>query len=91
MGRLWALRGSVASRGLPSKASWGSVMGQAAQFVLFAALLSVLAVVVPNVSRAGAEDRNSELATYLLEVRSKIELYKYGDYYITINVASRKK
>ncbi len=46
------------------------------EFVLIAALFSILAVVVPNVSGAGAENRSSTMATYLLGVRSKIELYK---------------
>ncbi|KPK44853.1 MAG: hypothetical protein AMJ65_01860 [Phycisphaerae bacterium SG8_4] len=46
------------------------------EFVLFALLLSVLVVVVPNVSGAGRENRSLDLATYLLGVRSKIELYK---------------
>ena len=47
-----------------------------AEFVLFAALLSILAVVVPSVSGAGEESKSTALATYLLGVRSKIELYK---------------
>ena len=46
------------------------------EFVLLAALLSILVVVVPNVSGAGRENRSFDLATYLLGVRSKIELYK---------------
>jgi len=47
-----------------------------AEFVLFVALLGILAVVVPSVSGSGEENRNFALATDLLGVRSQIELYK---------------
>jgi len=40
-------------------------------------LLSILAVAVPHVSRATVKDGSSDLATALLSVRSKIELYKF--------------
>ena len=47
------------------------------EFVLFVALLSILAVVVPNVSGAGEEKgKIATLASYLLGARSRIELYK---------------
>ena len=40
-------------------------------------LLSVLAVVVPHISGAGEETESSAMVADLLEVRSKIELYKF--------------
>ena len=46
------------------------------EFLVVAVLLSILAVVVPHISGAGAEIRATTLATDLLGVRSKIELYK---------------
>lgn len=46
------------------------------EFVLFAAILSILAVVVPNVSGAGEEGKIAALASHLLGARSRIELYK---------------
>ncbi len=46
------------------------------QVLVLAVLLSILAVVIPDMSRAGVETRSSDLATALLNVRSKIELYK---------------
>jgi prepilin-type N-terminal cleavage/methylation domain-containing protein len=46
------------------------------EFLAVAVLLSILAVVVPHISRAGVETGTSALATDLLGVRSKIELYK---------------
>jgi len=47
------------------------------QFALVVALLSILAVVVPNVSGAGVEKgKSAVLASYLLGARSRIELYK---------------
>ena len=47
-----------------------------ADFVLFVALLSILAVVVPNVSGAGEKGKSAVLASHLLGARSRIELYK---------------
>jgi len=46
------------------------------EFLAVAVLLSILAVVVPHISGAGVESGASALATDLLGVRSKIELYK---------------
>ncbi|MBC8216868.1 MAG: prepilin-type N-terminal cleavage/methylation domain-containing protein [Planctomycetes bacterium] len=46
------------------------------EILVVVVLLSILAVVVPNVSGAGEETKSSAMATYLLGVRSKIELYK---------------
>ena len=47
------------------------------QFALVVALLSILAVVVPNVSGSGEEKgKSAVLASYLLGARSRIELYK---------------
>jgi len=46
------------------------------EFLAVVVLLSILAVVVPHISRAAVETRTSDLATDLLGVRSKIELYK---------------
>ena len=46
------------------------------EFVAVVFLLSILAVVVPHISRASVETTTSALASDLLEVRSKIELYK---------------
>ena len=47
------------------------------EFLVVAVLLSILAVAVPNISGARTEARNSDLATTLLSMRSKIELYKF--------------
>jgi competence protein ComGC len=47
------------------------------EMLVLAVLLSVLAVVIPDISRAGVETKSSDLATALLSVRSKIELYKF--------------
>ena len=47
------------------------------EILVLSVLLSVLAVVVPHLSGAGEKTRSSALATDLLEVRSKIELYKF--------------
>ena len=46
------------------------------EFVAVVFLLSILAVVVPHISRASIATTTSDLASDLLEVRSKIELYK---------------
>ena len=46
------------------------------EFLAVAVLLSILAVVVPHISGADAGTGTSALATDLLGVRSKIELYK---------------
>ncbi len=47
------------------------------ELLIVVVLLSVLAVVVPHISGAGEETRSSALVTELLNVRSKIQLYKY--------------
>ena len=46
------------------------------EFLAVAVLLSILAVVVPHISGADVGTGTSSLATDLLGVRSKIELYK---------------
>jgi len=47
------------------------------EILVLSVLLSILAVVVPHISGAGEQTRFSALATDLLEMRSKIELYKF--------------
>ena len=47
-----------------------------AEFLVLVMFLSILAVVVPNVSGAGEEGKSAALASYLLGARSRIELYK---------------
>ena len=46
------------------------------EFIAVAVILSILAVVVPHISGADVGTGTSSLATDLLGVRSKIELYK---------------
>ena len=46
------------------------------EFIVVAVVLSILAVVVPHISRASVEPTTSTLASDLLGVRAKIELYK---------------
>ena len=47
------------------------------ELLVLVVLLSILAVVVPHISGAGEETGSSALVADLLEVRSKIELYKF--------------
>jgi general secretion pathway protein G len=47
------------------------------ELLVVVVFLSILAAVVPHISGAGEETRSSALATDLLRVRSKIELYKF--------------
>ena len=47
------------------------------ELLVIVVLLSVLAVVVPHISGAGEETESSAMVADLLEVRSKIELYKF--------------
>ncbi len=47
------------------------------EILVIVVLLSVLAVVVPHISGAGEQTESSALITDLLDVRSKIQLYKF--------------